>query len=306
MAISPFSRIVRGLGRTRDGLAATLRSVFRAHVVDEATLDDLEATLLSADLGPTITMRVLDAVREGARAGATDGNGLRTAVRTALLDVLPEAPPIPRATAGPHVVFVVGVNGGGKTTTIGKLAARERAAGRRVLVVAADTFRAAAVDQLQRWAERAGVELVRQREGADPAAVLFDALRAAVARGSDLVLVDTAGRLHTKTGLMEELGKLVRVARKEHADAPHETLLVIDATTGQNGLLQAEEFARAAPVTGVVLTKLDGTAKGGIALAIRDRLGIPIRWVGVGESVDDLAEFDREAYVDGLLGDGTG
>jgi fused signal recognition particle receptor len=203
--------------------------------------------------------------------------------------------------AGPRVVFIVGVNGGGKTTTIGKLAARERREGRRVVVVAADTFRAAAIDQLERWAERAGVEVMRHREGSDPSAVVFDALKSARARAIDTVLVDTAGRLHTKAPLMAELEKMARIAGREIEGAPHEVLLVVDATTGQNGLAQAREFTKAARVTGVVLTKLDGTAKGGVALAIRRQLGVPIRYVGVGEGTEDLLDFDPDAYVDGLL-----
>jgi fused signal recognition particle receptor len=200
------------------------------------------------------------------------------------------------------VVFVVGVNGGGKTTTVGKLAARERADGRSVLVAAADTFRAAAIDQLERWVERAGAELIKQREGADAAAVVFDAMHAARSRGVDTVLVDTAGRLHTKSNLMAELEKLARVAGREVEGAPHEVLLVVDATTGQNGVSQALEFTRAAPITGVVLTKLDGTAKGGVALGIHRQLGVPVRYVGVGEAVDDLLDFDLEAVLDGLRG----
>jgi fused signal recognition particle receptor len=200
------------------------------------------------------------------------------------------------------VVFVVGVNGGGKTTTVGKLAARERRDGRKVLVAAADTFRAAAIDQLEHWAECAGVEVIKQREGADAAAVVFDALKAARSRDIDTVLVDTAGRLHTKTNLMAELEKLARVSGREVEGAPHDVLLVIDATTGQNGVAQAREFARAAPVTGLVLTKLDGTAKGGVALGIHRQLGVPVRYVGVGEGLDDLLDFDRESFVDGLLG----
>jgi len=196
----------------------------------------------------------------------------------------------------------VGVNGGGKTTTVGKLAAREKVAGRHVMIVAADTFRAAAIDQLERWAERAGVELTKHRERADPAAVVFDALQSAKARGVDAVYVDTAGRLHTKSSLMAELGKLGRVAGREVPGAPHEVLLVIDATTGQNGLAQAGEFTRALGLTGVVLTKLDGTAKGGVALSIHRRLGVPIRYVGVGEGLDDLLDFDPDAFVEGLLG----
>ncbi len=236
--------------------------------------------------------------------GGVDGVTLRAALKSSLRSLLESdrAAPLPAAHR-PRVVFIVGVNGGGKTTTIGKLASRERAASRRVVVVAADTFRAAAIDQLERWGERAGVEVVRHREGADPSAVVFDALASAKARGVETVLVDTAGRLHTKAPLMAELEKMARIAGREVVGAPHEVLLVIDATTGQNGLAQAREFTKAAAITGVVLTKLDGTAKGGIALSIRRELGVPIRFVGVGEGIDDLLEFDAEAYVDGLLGE---
>ena len=304
MAFATFKKLVRGLTRTREGIAASLRSAFASHAVDEAALDDLETSLLAADLGPALTEEVLVGVRKRAREGALDGAGLRDALRGALRGALGEAPAADGPEAAPRVVFVVGVNGGGKTTTIGKLAARERAAGRKVMVVAADTFRAAAIDQLERWAERAGVEVVRHREGGDPSAVVFDALQAARARKIDTVLVDTAGRLHTKAPLMAELAKMTRIAGREVAGAPHEVLLVIDATTGQNGLAQAREFAKAAVTTGVVLTKLDGTAKGGVALVIRRQLGVPIRFVGVGEGIDDLLDFDAEAYVDGLIGGG--
>jgi fused signal recognition particle receptor len=301
MASGVFKRLFQGLSRTREGLTATLRSVGRAERVDEEILDDLEANLLAADLGPDLTSEVMEEVR--AMIGkAGGGSSLPEAVRLALRGALPNGGDPARPTSGPHVVFVVGVNGGGKTTTVGKLAARERREGRSALVVAADTFRAAAIDQLERWTERAGVEIIKQREGADPAAVVFDALRAASARGVDTVLVDTAGRLHTKANLMAELGKIARVAGREVEGAPHEVLLTVDATTGQNGLSQAEEFTRAARLTGVVLTKLDGTAKGGIALAIHRRLGVPIRYVGVGEAVEDLLRFDPEQYVEGLLG----
>jgi fused signal recognition particle receptor len=269
--------------------------------VDDEAIDDLEASLLAADLGPELTAEVIDAVRHRASAGRLDGDGLVGAVRDALRQALPEAPQ--ESVAGhPRVVFVVGVNGGGKTTTVGKLAAREREAGRSVVIVAADTFRAAAIDQLERWAERAGAEVVKHRERADPAAVVFDALHSARARGVDTVIVDTAGRLHTKTNLMAELEKLARVAGREVSGAPHEVLLVVDATTGQNGLTQAQEFTKAARLSGVVLTKLDGTAKGGVAMGIHRRLGVPIRYVGVGEAVDDLLDFDADAFVDGLVG----
>jgi fused signal recognition particle receptor len=289
-----------GLARTRAGLAASLSSVVRRGAVDEAVLEDLETALLAADLGPDLAAEVLASVRSRATAG---GETL-DAVRRILREALPAAPVAPPRTR-PHVVFVVGVNGGGKTTTVGKLAAREKAAGRRVMMVAADTFRAAAIDQLERWSERAGVELIKHRERADAAAVVFDALQSAKTRGVDAVYVDTAGRLHTKANLMAELGKLGRVAGREVEGAPHEVLLVIDATTGQNGLAQAEEFARALGLSGVVLTKLDGTAKGGVALSIHRRLGVPIRCVGVGEGLDDLIDFDPDAFVEGLLGGGA-
>ena len=277
-----------------------MRTVLGAGRPDAKSLEDLEATLLAADLGPALSEELLEVVRKTARGASS--NGVREALRRTLREALPAAVPVrPAVDVRPRVVFVVGVNGGGKTTTVGKLAALEAAEGRKVLVVAADTFRAAAIEQLELWAERAGVELIRQREGADPAAVVFDSLQAAKKRAVDTVLVDTAGRLHTKVNLMAELSKIARVAGREVAGAPHEVLLVIDATTGQNGLAQAEEFHRVAQLTAVVLTKLDGTAKGGVALAIHKRLGLPIRYVGVGEALDDLLPFDPDAFVDGLL-----
>jgi fused signal recognition particle receptor len=304
MVFAALKKLVSGLAKTRAGIASGLRAALSAGRVDEATLDELETSLLAADLGPSLTGEVIDTVRREARAGALDGAGLAAALRRVLKASLTDGATAPAPGAKPRVVFIVGVNGGGKTTTIGKLAARERAEGRSVLVVAADTFRAAAIDQLQRWAERSGVEVIRHREGADPSAVVFDALRAAASRGFDTVLVDTAGRLHTKAPLMAELAKMGRVAAREIDGAPHEVLLVVDATTGQNGLVQAREFTKAVTVTGVVLTKLDGTAKGGVALGIRRDLGVPVRYVGVGEAVDDLLEFDPDAYLDGLLGAG--
>jgi fused signal recognition particle receptor len=301
MALSVFKKLRNGLARTRANISSTLQNVVSTQEVDEESIDDLEASLLAADLGPELTGEVIGQVRARATAGKLDGAGLVGAVRDALRGALPDASPVAESPA-PRVVFVVGVNGGGKTTTVGKLASRERAAGRNVLIVAADTFRAAAIDQLERWAERAGVEIVKHRERADPAAVVFDALQSARARGMDTVIVDTAGRLHTKSNLMAELEKLARVAGREVAGAPHDVLLVVDATTGQNGLTQAREFTRAAGLTGVVLTKLDGTAKGGVALGIHRSLGVPIRYVGVGEAVDDLLDFDPDSFVDGLVG----
>jgi fused signal recognition particle receptor len=303
MALGALKRLVRGLARTRQNLASTLQQTFGGAVVDEQALDDLEAGLLAADLGPALTEEVMQQVRQRVQQGQA-GEGVRQAVRDTLREALRDSTTTPTTVdEGPHVTFVVGVNGGGKTTTVGKLAARERAAGRTVMVVAADTFRAAAIEQLERWSERSDVEFSKKEDGADPAAVVFDALRAARSRKLDRVLVDTAGRLHTKTNLMAELAKLVRVAAREVPGAPHDVLLVVDATTGQNGLTQAEEFTRAAQLTGVVLTKLDGTAKGGVALGIHRRLGVPIRYVGVGETVDDLLEFNPDAFLDGLLGD---
>ncbi len=306
MSLNPFRKLARGLSRTREGIASALRSAVGSQAVDEDTLEDLETGLLAADLGPTLTSEVVESVRRRARKEGLDGAALRGAVREALLEAVPlPAEVTTGAEARPRVVFVVGVNGGGKTTTVGKLAARERRGGRKVLVAAADTFRVAAIDQLELWAERAEVELIKHREGADAAAVVFDALKAARSRDMDTVIVDTAGRLHTKTHLMAELEKLARVSSREIDGAPHDVLLVIDATTGQNGVAQAREFTRAAPVTGLVLTKLDGTAKGGVALGIHRQLGVPVRYVGVGEGLDDLLDFDREAFVDGLLGIGA-
>jgi len=301
MALGIVKKLAKGLSRTRENLRTSLSSVLSGPAeLDEGTLDDLEAALLTADLGPRLTDEVMAAVK--AEKSQT-GSGPREAVRAVLRAAFPDVPvPASAVAARPHVIFVVGVNGGGKTTTVGKLAARDKQLGREVMVVAADTFRAAAIDQLERWSERANVQLVKQQERSDPAAVVFDALSASKARSIDTVIVDTAGRLHTKLNLMAELEKLARVAGRVIEDAPHEVLLVVDATTGQNGMSQAKEFTQSAELTGVVLTKLDGTAKGGVALAIHRELGVPIRYVGVGEAIDDLLEFDPEAFIDGLLG----
>jgi fused signal recognition particle receptor len=310
MAFSKIKKLFRGLTRTREALADTLQFISGAEKVDEEELEDLEAGLLAADLGPTLTGEVMKTVRQRAARESLDVEGLREVLKEVLGGFLAEDGPEgngggPRVPATPpRVVFVVGVNGGGKTTTVGKLAAMARARGNSAMVVAADTFRAAAIDQLERWAERSGTEVVKHREGADPSSVVFDALQSATSRKIDEVFVDTAGRLHTKTNLMSELGKLSRVSAKVVEGSPHEVLLVVDATTGQNGLNQAEEFTKAAQLTGVVLTKLDGTAKGGVALGIRRHLGVPIRYVGVGEGIDDLLDFDPGSFLNGLLGEG--
>lgn len=259
------------------------------------TFDALEDALLTADVGLPATERILKQVRDD-RQGS-----IRDRVERVMLRVFADVPQPGVGTQRPHVMLIVGVNGTGKTTTVGKLANLQRAAGRSVLVCAADTFRAAAVEQLAVWTERAGVTLIRAQSGADPAAVVFDAATAAKARDCDVLIVDTAGRLHTRANLMAELDKIRRVVGKEIPGAPHEVLLVLDATVGQNGLVQAREFMAASGASGIVLTKLDGTAKGGVAVAIAHELKLPIRYIGVGEAIDDLLPFDASAYVDALF-----
>jgi fused signal recognition particle receptor len=304
------ARFQRAIEKTRESLSERIDTVFQGRkAIDAELLDELEEALIAADIGVQTTTEILEKVRRGVtRREIGDVDALKAALKGELLSIL-------RASEGggvasetsvasdvtPYVMMIVGVNGVGKTTTIGKLAQRIKAEGNDVLICAADTFRAAASDQLAIWAERTGVPLIQQKHGTDPAAVLFDALKAAKARKSDVLIVDTAGRLHNKSNLMAELEKMKRVAGREVAGAPHETLLVVDAVTGQNGLEQARQFLKTAGVTGIVLTKLDGTAKGGIAVAIARELGLPIRYAGIGEKVDDLVVFDPEQYVNGLF-----
>lgn len=304
------ARFRRAVAATRDSLSEKLDTVFQGRKqIDDELLDELEEALIATDIGVPTTLEILDNVRRGiARKSINDIEALKQAIKDELLKILraSEAQGIASETSvpenvAPYVMMIVGVNGVGKTTTIGKLAQRIKAESNDVLICAADTFRAAASDQLAIWAERTGVPLIQQKQGTDPAAVLFDSLKAAKARGSDVLIVDTAGRLHTKSNLMSELEKMRRVAGREVEGAPHETLLVLDAVTGQNGLEQARQFLKVAGVTGVVLTKLDGTAKGGIAVAIARELNLPIRYVGIGEQVDDLVVFDPEQYVNGLF-----
>jgi len=293
-------RLRRGLVATRERLLGQLDAVL-ARGPDDAdrVYPELEEALVAADVGVRTAGELVARVRGRVGRGG-DAGGIRAAVRDEVAAILgADSPPAP--TARPWVVLVLGVNGVGKTTTIGKLAALHAAAGRRVLMVAGDTFRAAAIDQLGIWAERTGAELVRQGPGANPAAVAFDGMKAAIARGVDVVLVDTAGRLHTRANLMEELRKMQRVVAREVAGAPHETLLVLDATTGQNAIAQARTFTDAIGVTGIVLTKLDGTARGGVVIAIRKETGLPIRYVGVGEAVDDLRPFDAGQFTAALF-----
>lgn len=299
-----LERMKQAVTRTRENLAERIDAVVSiGKEIDRNTLDDLEATLLSADLGTTTTQQVLSKLREKAdRKQIKDVEELKRLLKDELLSILSAANARPVQTIdGPEVILVVGVNGTGKTTTIGKLSQVFRSQGKNVLLCAADTFRAAAIDQLEIWGERTGTEVIKTKPGGDPAAVLFDALQAAVARKSDYVIVDTAGRLHTRTNLMAELTKIRRVVGKAVEGAPHEVLLVLDATVGQNGLVQAREFQAASGATGIVLTKLDGTAKGGVAIAIAHELRLPIRFVGVGESMDDLIPFDAAQYVDALF-----
>ena len=303
-------RFSRAIEKTRLSIDNRLDKIFEGRKqIDEALLDELEEMLISTDIGVQTTMQVLESIRQGvSRQEINDLDALKAVMKRELLDILQHSretgvaseTDVPE-TIKPYVLMVVGVNGVGKTTTIGKLAQRIKNEGNDVLICAADTFRAAASDQLEIWAGRAGVPIIQQKQGTDPAAVLFDALQSAKSRNSDVLIVDTAGRLHNKANLMAELEKMKRVAGREVEQAPHETLLVIDAVTGQNGLEQARQFTKVADVTGIVLTKLDGTAKGGIAVAIAKELNLPIRYVGIGEQVDDLMVFDAESYVNGLF-----
>jgi fused signal recognition particle receptor len=303
-----FDKLKQGLQRTSQQLKERLDKLdemvglapateARAREIEVETADALEEILLMADVGVAASGEIVQAVGKRQKRG----EGLRDLVKQEILRILESSAASPAIVSKPHVMLIVGVNGVGKTTTIGKLANQLRQDGRAPLICAADTFRAAAVDQLQIWADRAGVDIVRAKDGSDPAAVVHDAMTAAKARQRDVVLVDTAGRLHTRTNLMNELDKIRRVASREVPGAPHEVLLVLDATVGQNGLAQAREFTNVAGVTGIVLTKLDGTAKGGIAVAIAHDLKLPIRYVGVGEGVDDLLPFNPKDYVDAIF-----
>jgi fused signal recognition particle receptor len=300
-----FARMKQAVSRTRESFSAKIADLAAmTRTVDESAFEELEAALLTSDIGVPTTTAILDALRDRARHQAIEGGAeLRELLKQQLIAILsaPQGTAGPPLVSPPKVTFLVGVNGTGKTTSSGKLAAWSRAQGRTVLLCAADTFRAAAIEQLEVWAARSGVEMIKTRQGGDPAAVLFDAISSAKFRAIDDLYVDTAGRLHTKTGLMDELDKMRRTAARLIPGAPHEVLLVMDATTGQNGLQQARQFTQAAGVTGIVLTKLDGTAKGGIAVAIARELNLPVRYVGVGEKMEDLLEFSAAEFVDSLL-----
>jgi fused signal recognition particle receptor len=297
-----LSRLKNGLARTRQSLVGRLESLVGcASRVDEDLLEELEALLIQSDVGAATAASLVEELRRAVGNRPADPAEVKACLRERLLARLAPDGRTVNLKGQPAVVLVVGVNGTGKTTTVAKLAHLWKGEGKRVLVAAADTFRAAGIEQLEIWARRAGVEVIKQREGADPAAVAFDAVQAARARRADVVIVDTAGRLHTKKNLMEELAKIRRVVGREVPGAPHEVLLVLDASTGQNAVSQARLFLEAAGVTGIVLTKLDGTAKGGIVVAIQEQLGIPVKFVGVGEDLEDLQPFDPARFVEALF-----
>ena len=294
-----FEKLKQGLTRT----ANSIGSVFTASELDNDFYDELEESLILADIGVETATKAVERLRAEAKSRRLNtAEDARACLREILAEMLNVGDPALRLDTRPSVVLVIGVNGVGKTTTIGKIANQLRSQGKKVLLCAADTFRAAAADQLEVWAERAHVDIIRQDEGADPAAVVFDAIAAARARGSDVIICDTAGRLHNKQNLMNELGKISRILSRELPEASREVLLVLDGTTGQNGLIQARQFQEIAGVTGIVLTKLDGTAKGGIVIAVADALQIPVKYVGVGEKMDDLMPFDADAFVKALIG----
>jgi fused signal recognition particle receptor len=303
MATGFFGKLRERLGKTRTGFVASVRSIFKGPL-DDSVFDDLEAVLIQADLGVETSLAIVEDMRRAARERKlVDGAALIDVLKQDLIQALSTGDRTLNwtATNPPHVTLIAGVNGSGKTTTIGKIASQLAKQKKSVILGAADTFRAAAAEQLTVWSERAGVPIIRHQEGADPAAVAFDTIEAAIARKCDNVIIDTAGRLHTKVNLMEELRKIQRVIQRRLPDAPHEVLLVMDATTGQNGLQQAKTFAEALQITGIVLTKLDGTAKGGVAVAVQKETGIPIKLIGVGEGIDDLQPFSPQEFVDALF-----
>jgi fused signal recognition particle receptor len=299
-----FDRIIEGLARTKKNVSAQLGGIFASFTgANDEFFDELEETLILADVGADTSARAVGSLRELVRErGLRDGGEIKNALADILTGLLDVGDTSLRLDTKPSIILVTGVNGVGKTTTIGKLAARFTGEGKKVLLCAGDTFRAAAAEQLTIWAERAGADVVRREEGSDPASVVYDAIAAAKARGADVVICDTAGRLHNKSNLMNELGKISRVIDRELPESYRETLLVLDATTGQNGLTQAKQFREYAGITGIALTKLDGTAKGGIVVAITDLLKIPVKLIGIGEKPEDLLEFDGRGFVEALLG----
>jgi fused signal recognition particle receptor len=300
-----FQRLKSGLTKSRENWAQKIGVIFQNRHWDEESLEAMEENLIAADLGHKATQKLMDLLRQQSPGSEDLAQEMASRLQQAMVQLLQPsaaAPPKPSPlSVRPWVIVFLGVNGVGKTTTIGKLAAQYVSAGKKVLLVAADTFRAAAIEQLEAWGQRAGVEVVRHRAGADPSAVVYDGMQAAKNRGIDVLLIDTAGRLHTKVHLIDELKKIRRVIAREQPDAPHEMLLVLDATTGQNGLQQARVFKEATDISGIVLTKLDGTAKGGVIISIQEELGVPVRYIGVGEEVEDLQPFDASRFVQALF-----
>lgn len=299
-----FARLRQGLAKTRDGLSSRLDQMFAVgKAIDQTLLDEIETLLITSDFGMPVTEEVIQTLTKAmSRKSLKDAEAVREALKSTLIQMIePSALPLPQSDAEPLVVLMVGVNGAGKTTTAGKLAHRFKSEGRQVMLAAGDTYRAAAVEQLKTWGERNGVDVVAQQTGADSASVIFDALSSAKARGADVLIADTAGRLQNKANLMQELEKIVRVMNRIDESAPHSVLLVIDGGTGQNALMQAREFKNSVPVSGLVVTKLDGTAKGGVMFALARELGLPIHFIGVGEQLDDLRPFDAKAYVEAIF-----
>jgi fused signal recognition particle receptor len=300
-----FQRLKQGLTKSRETWVEKIGAIFQNRKWDETSLEAMEESLLTADVGVKATQKLMEALRRQSPNGDEDlGQEMAARLQAAMVDMLQGSASTPRIaplSVKPWVILFLGVNGVGKTTTIGKLAAQYRSAGKKVLLVAGDTFRAAAVEQLDIWGQRVGVDVVKHKAGSDPSAVVFDGVQAAKSRGVDVLLIDTAGRLHTKVHLVEELKKIRRVIMREQPDAPHETLLVLDATTGQNGLQQARVFKEATDITGIVLTKLDGTAKGGVIVGIQEELGVPVKYIGVGEDIEDLQPFDARQFVQALF-----
>ena len=299
-----FARLRQGLAKTRDGLSSRLDQMFAVgKAIDQTLLDEIETLLITSDFGMPVTEEVIQTLTKAmSRKSLKDAEAVREALKSTLIKMIePSALPLPQSDAEPLVVLMVGVNGAGKTTTAGKLAHRFKSEGRQVMLAAGDTYRAAAVEQLKTWGERNGVDVVAQQTGADSASVIFDALSSAKAKGADVLIADTAGRLQNKANLMQELEKIVRVMNRIDESAPHSVLLVIDGGTGQNALVQAREFKNSVPVSGLVVTKLDGTAKGGVMFALARELGLPIHFIGVGEQLDDLRPFDAKAYVEAIF-----
>lgn len=298
-----FDKLKTGLSKTRDGLTDKINEVLKLAVtIDDDLYDELEEILITSDIGMDTTLEIIDRLKDKIRKEKINDTELVIpALKEVIRDILTEGEPERQEGSSKKVLLVIGVNGAGKTTSIGKIAAKSKQEGKKVLLAAADTFRAAAIDQLEVWSQRANVDIVKQAEGSDPAAVVFDAIQAAKARKVDLLICDTAGRLHNKKNLMNELSKINRIIDREYGEATKETLLVLDGTTGQNAIIQAKQFMEACPIDGIILTKLDGTAKGGVVISIKQSLNIPVRYIGVGEGVEDLQEFDAESFAEALF-----